>query len=88
MQTVLSEQHKLHFPQGELAGGKLVRPYECPERWDYIVQQLDQAGLKERKAPKPLDPALVEQVHTPAFIKFLSQAWDCLLYTSPSPRDS
>ncbi len=76
MQTVLSEQHKLHFPQGELAGGKLVRPYECPERWDYIVQQLDQAGLKERKAPKPLDPALVEQVHTPAFIKFLSQAWD------------
>ena len=76
MQTVLSEQHKLHFPQGELAGGKLVRPYECPERWDYIVQQLDQVGLKERKAPKPLDPALVEQVHTPAFIKFLSQAWD------------
>ena len=76
MQTVLSEQHKLHFPQGELAGGQLVRPYECPERWDYIVRQLDQVGLSDRKAPNPLDLALVEQVHTPAFIRFLSQAWD------------
>lgn len=76
MQTVLSQQHKLHFPKGELAGGQLVRPYECPERWDYIVQRLDQVGLTERYEPKPLDLSVVKQVHTPAFVRFLSEAWD------------
>ena len=76
MQTVLSKQHQLHFPEGELAGGKLVRPYECPERWDYIVKRLDQVGLTDRIDPADLDLSVVEQVHAPAFIRFLSEAWD------------
>ena len=76
MQTVLSDQHQLHFPKGELAGGQLVRPYECPERWDYIVRRLDQVGLSDRIEPTALDLSLVEQVHTPAFLQFLSEAWD------------
>ena len=76
MQTVLSKNHQLHFPKGELAGGKLVRPYECPERWDYIVQRLDHVGLTERTEPNALDLKLVERVHTPTYLKFLSEAWD------------
>ena len=55
MKTIASAQHKLHFPKGELSGGELVRPYECPERWDYIVKALSDAGFQ----CKPLTCCLV-----------------------------
>ena len=30
MRIIYSEDHRKHFPKGELYGGKLVRPFECP----------------------------------------------------------
>ena len=76
MQTILSDKHELHFPNGELSGGELVRPYECPERWETIVRQLDKVGLSDRFSPDPLELSIVEQVHSKAYIQFLSEAWD------------
>ena len=32
MRVFYSEEHRLHFPQGELHGGELVTPFERPSR--------------------------------------------------------
>ena len=39
-------------------------------------------GAKPKVAPAPVDPALERER-----LAFVKQRWDCLLYTSPSPRD-
>lgn len=74
--TVSSDLHRLHFPKGELSGGVLVRPYECPERWEYIRQSLLDSGHTEFLEPGPLDMGLVEQVHTGPYLEFLQTAWN------------
>ncbi|MBX2823136.1 MAG: histone deacetylase family protein [Gammaproteobacteria bacterium] len=76
MKTVCSELHKKHFPKGELAGGELVRPYECPERWDYIHQSLQQAGLADFLEPEAMDSAWVALIHSADFTQFLASAWE------------
>ena len=76
MKTVRSEQHRLHFPKGELYGGQLVRPFECPERWDYVIEQLQARGYKEFVDPTAFDIELAQRVHAPDFLEFLASAWD------------
>ena len=76
MKTIASPQHKLHFPKGELSGGELVRPYECPERWDYIVQALTESGFSTPEEPDALDMSAVKKVHSADYLHFLSTAWD------------
>ncbi len=74
--TVSSTDHKLHFPVGELSGGQLVRPYECPERWDYIQQSLTTSGHTDSRSPDPLDMSLVRSIHASDYLEFLECAWD------------
>ncbi len=73
--TISSKDHRLHFPVGELAGGQLVRPYECPERWDYIHSSLKSAGHSDLREPDSLDMSLVKKIHNPDYLKFLENAW-------------
>ncbi len=75
MKTVRSELHRLHFPKGELYGGELVRPFECPERWDYIVEQLQNRGYNNFVEPEAFDVELAQRIHTPDFLEFLATAW-------------
>ncbi len=76
MKYVRSDDHRLHFPEGELFGGELVRPFECPERWEYVVAALDQAGLVDVVDPMPLDEERVAMVHRADYLQFLASAWD------------
>lgn len=76
MKTIASSQHSLHFPKGELSGGELVRPYECPERWDYIVQALSAGGFSAPEVPSPLDMSPVGKVHQQDYLEFLAVAWN------------
>ncbi|NKB64658.1 MAG: histone deacetylase family protein [Gammaproteobacteria bacterium] len=76
MKIVHNEDHRLHFPKGELSGGELVRPYECPERWDYIVQSLEQNGFNDHRSPGTIDMTTVKQIHAPEFLRFLENAWN------------
>ncbi len=76
MKIVRSEDHRHHFPKGELEGGVFVRPYECPERWDIIIASLTKAGLTDFSDPAPLDMAPVHRVHDADFVTFLESAWD------------
>jgi len=75
MKIICNQDHRLHFPKGELVGGQLVRPYECPERWDYVMQSLKDQGLTDHSPPDPLDMSEVRQIHSPEFLAFLETAW-------------
>jgi len=75
MKTVCSEQHRLHFPVGELSGGQLVRPYECPERWDYVMDSLRANHYKTFVEPDALDMHSIEQIHSADYLRFIQTAW-------------
>lgn len=76
MRVVLSEDHLAQFPDGELFEGALVRPFECPERWDYVVAALDAVGLDDRTAPDLVDLDRVLRVHNPNYVEFLAEFWE------------
>ncbi len=76
MKVFSSESHRLHFPNGELFGGEFVRPFECPERWDYIVDRLKQRGYSNFVTPGELDLSVVAKVHSQDYIQFLENAWN------------
>ena len=76
MKIVRSNEHRAHFPSGELYGGQLVRPFECPERVDHIVQALQVAGLRGVVAPKSVEHELLVSVHDREYLDFLQTAWD------------
>ncbi len=75
MRVFANDAHRAHFPSGEIYNGELVRPFECPERWDHIDQALTAAGMTERldAAALPLDD--LAAVHDPAYVEFLDDAW-------------
>ena len=75
MRTIASPDHSLHFPKGELSGGEMVRPFECPERWDYIVQALNTNGFSEPESPAALNMDIVAKVHGSDYLHFLENAW-------------
>jgi len=64
MKTFASSDHRLHFPKGELEGGVMVRPYECPERWEHIVAALHTAGQPAPEQPLTVPHELLARVHT------------------------
>ncbi len=76
MKTVRSSKHRLHYPTGEIHGGQLVCPFDCPERWDNIIDRLTAQGYTEFVNPDELDIELVKQVHAPDLVEFLANAWD------------
>jgi len=75
MDTYSSQQHALHFPQHELCGGEMVRPFECPERWDFIAAELATRSFSSPLEPAKLDRTVLEQVHSAKYIHFLENAW-------------
>ncbi len=71
-----SEAHRQHFPAGELYGGELVRPFECPERIDYINAALSTAGLTSEIDVQPVEDELLAQIHDVGYVNFLRTAWN------------
>ena len=75
MKTVYSDLNRLHFPQGELFGGKMVTPFDRPERCERILDELKLRGYTEILEPGELDFDLVNGVHAPELVNFLADAW-------------
>ena len=75
MKVIRTETHRQHFPKGELFGGELVRPFECPERWDYVMDRLKTQGYEDYAEPEAVDMGLIQRVHSPDFVEFLETAW-------------
>jgi len=76
MQTFFSESHRLHFPQGELAGGELVTPYERPSRVEFVLNRLKERNFSAVIAPDAIDFAAINRLHDQDYLKFLEHAWD------------
>ena len=75
MRSFFSEDHRLHFPQGELAGGELVTPYERPSRVEYVLRRLAERGLPAPEDPGEPDMAAIEAFLDPGYLEFLRTAW-------------
>jgi len=76
MITVHSPDHVLRAARTELAGGRLVPPFECPERVAFVLDRIAAVGLGAVVTPEAqgLDPVL--RVHDAGFVRFLETAWD------------
>src|SRR5690349_10057223 len=75
MKVVYSEDHRLHFPQGELYGGEFVTPFERPSRIEYILRELKKRKMDDLMSPAKLDMKPVAKVHDKGFLEFLESAW-------------
>ena len=75
MQSFFSTDHQLRAPTTELHGGRLVTPYESPERVDRVLAALREVDLGSivAVAPRPLDVA--KQVHDNGYLEFLEHCW-------------
>jgi len=76
MEIILSKDHLAHFPKGEIYDGQLVRPFECPERWDHIVNSLNKNGFQTQIKPNALDTKKLTAVHEEKYVSFLQDCWD------------
>ena len=75
MKTIYSKNHILRNSKTELYGGELVKPFERPERMDYILSE-----IKSRKLGPILDPTvsdidIIHKVHKRDYVEFLNNAW-------------
>ena len=75
MRTWYSEDHRLHFPQGELSEGELVTPFERPSRVEYILRRLAEREFGAPRPPDAPDLAPVRAVHAADYLAFLETAW-------------
>jgi acetoin utilization deacetylase AcuC-like enzyme len=75
MKIVYTDDHRLHFPQGELHGGEFVTPFERPSRMEYILRELRKRKMTDLVAPAPLDMRSVRKVHDRGYLDFLEHAW-------------
>ncbi len=76
MKIVFSEDHRNHFPQGELNGGQFVTPFERPSRMEYVLRELKARKMNDLVAPGLLNMAAVRKVHDRGLLEFLETAWD------------
>ncbi len=76
MKIVYTDKHRLHFPKGELHGGRFVTPFERPSRMDHILRALKSRRMTDFVEPAPLDLRPVRKIHPPAFLTFLQTVWD------------
>ena len=75
MRIVFSEDHRKHFPQGEVYGGELVTPFERPSRMEYVLRELKRRKMTDIVPPGKLDLKAVKRVHDAGYLDFLSTAW-------------
>ena len=76
MKTVYTKNHILRNSKTELFGGELVKPFERPERMEYILNE-----IKTRKLGPILDPVnfnmdIIYKIHDKKYVDFLNNAWN------------
>ena len=76
MKIAFSEDHRNHFPQGELNGGQFVTPFERPSRMEYVLRELKSRKMNDFVAPTKLDMRAVGKIHDKGLIDFLETCWD------------
>ena len=76
MQVFHSEAHRQRAVTTELSGGQLVAPFECAERVEHILAELEARGRHGLAAPGEygMDPILA--IHDADYVSFLQTCWE------------
>jgi acetoin utilization deacetylase AcuC-like enzyme len=81
--------HALHAGKKEMYRGELVDAHESPARLDHVLNAIQDSPLaaqlvaSAQRAPAALRP-LLESVHQPRYLDFLSRAWDAWVAIDPA----
>ena len=75
MKTIYSKNHILRNSKTELYGGELVKPFERPERMDYILREIKSRKLGPILDPTVTDLEIIYKVHKRDYVEFLNNAW-------------
>ena len=75
MKTIYSKNHILRNSKTELYGGELVKPFECPERMDFITDEIKHRKLGPILDPENVNTDLIYKIHDKKYVEFLNVAW-------------
>ena len=75
MITVYSTEHRRRDARTELYNGQLVKPHECPQRAEYVLERVRQQRLGDIVAPHRFGRGPLERVHEPGYLTFLETVW-------------
>ncbi|MBB3229422.1 histone deacetylase family protein [Halomonas stenophila] len=76
MLTFYSDQTLRRRARTELDGGRLVAPYESPERVVLVLKWVREVGLGEVRDPESFGLAPVLAVHDRGYVDFIAGCWD------------
>ena len=62
MKTIYSEKHKLRNAKTELYGGELVKPFERPERIDFIIDEINKTKLGAIEKPQDINFKIINKI--------------------------
>jgi acetoin utilization deacetylase AcuC-like enzyme len=73
MFIVYPESHESHEPPFEIFNGEQTPHNEVPARVDRILSAVRTAGYQPKAVQHTLDRQILEQVHAPAYVRFLEE---------------
>ena len=76
MKTIYSKNHILRNSKTELYGGKLVKPFERPERMEFIINEIETRKLGPVLEPTKTNTDIIFKVHDRKYVEFLNVAWE------------
>ena len=76
MKTVYTKNHILRNSKTELFGGELVKPFERPERMEYILNEIKTRKLGAILDPVNFDMDIIYKIHDKKYVDFLNNAWN------------
>lgn len=84
MKTFYNAQHALHQGRHEMFRGQLVPCFEVPARADHVLRELQSRALGEVVSAPDVALAVLERIHAPRYLQFLSTAWDEWIALDPA----
>jgi acetoin utilization deacetylase AcuC-like enzyme len=84
MKIFYNERHPLHHGRHEMFRGALVPCFEVPARADYVLQEAQARRLGSVVQAPDVDDAVLERVHAPRYLQFLSTAWQEWIALDPA----
>jgi acetoin utilization deacetylase AcuC-like enzyme len=84
MRIFYNDRHPLHHGRHEMFRGQLVPCFETPARVDGLLRELRSRGFGTVENPPEVELAVLERVHAPRYLRFLSNAWQEWLALDPA----
>ena len=84
MQVFHNDRHPLHHGRHEMFRGRLVPCFEVPARADYVLQEVQARRLGPVATAPDVPLHLLERIHAPRYLQFLSTAWDEWIALDPA----